>query len=127
MSKFRLSVDDSQGRARITLIDNRTNETVGVANISWPDYKDLLRDATHAVLRTIRASLKTALGTRIWQDANTIAAQEGTGDPEGEKAKRLLEDFGWNMKKIDTYADELARVTTQSLTNFVPEHGWCAP
>ncbi len=97
-TKWKLTVRDENGRARIHLLDGGA-QVVGVASVAWHEYEKLTRQLITLVLNASRDSENST-----------------------ELAMKKLAELGWTQETVDRYSDALARTIAQTLTGSLPEH-----
>ena len=116
MSRWKIKLQNKDGRARVALINRQSGVVAGVIDVSWIEYQEICRDLAGAALVAIRESVKVTLLTRLWQDAQRLA--EGSV----ELATQKLLGMGFNQETIDSYADELSNSSTQKLIDLMPRY-----
>lgn len=114
-TKWKLTVRDEAGRARIHLTDGSA-QVVGVASIAWHEYEKLTRLVIQHVLATSRETIKDHLGKMIWEDAQRVS------ENSSELAMKKIADLGLTQETFDRYGDALARMIAQSIASSLPEH-----
>jgi hypothetical protein len=113
MMRFKLTVKDVDGNARILLSDGTT--IIGIANLSWNAYSQLLKVGIQLLLGVARTSLSKTLATRLWRDAQRLS------EDSVELAKQKLATMGWTQEQIESYGDEQARAMMQDVVEMMPE------
>lgn len=114
-TKWKLTVKDENGRARIHLLDGGA-QVVGVASVAWHEYEKLTRQLIALVLNASRDTIRDHLGKMMWDDAQRVS------ENSTELAMKKLADLGWTQETVDRYSDALARTIAQTLAGSLPEH-----
>ncbi len=115
---MRLTVKDDRGNARLQLV-SPAREIIGIANMPWHEYEQLVRTVSRALLDTARESIAQVLAKRLWEDAQRLVP---LGEDSADAAQKKLLEFGWTQEIIDSYADELAKHVTKTMVSKLPEH-----
>jgi len=114
-TKWKMTVKDEDGRARIHLHDAQ-GQVVGVASVAWHEYEKLSRQIIQLVLTTSRSVINDCLGKMMWDDAQRVS------ENSTELAMKKLAELGWTQETVDRYSDALARMIAQTLAGSLPEH-----
>lgn len=114
MSRWRLTLHDDGGRAKLTLLDGES--PLGVLSLPWLSYRRLVVSILETITRETRSALAKSLGEKLWIDAQRI------WHDSPELAMQKLTEFGWTQSKVDEYADELMKHLLDRFTSFMPEH-----
>lgn len=112
MTRWRLSVRDDSGRARVTLWDG--SNAVGVINMSWADYKSAMLELVKSAMAQLNSILETHLGELVWRDAQTAA-----GNSTDEAMSRLA-SIGWTADTVRRAAKELTQHVAVKLLGRLP-------
>lgn len=113
MSRWKVTVKESSGRALITLRDR--NQTAGVVNISASDYESLCNSFMTGFIKIAKTKLVAKLNEKLWQDAQRRC------DEDAEAAMKMLTAWGWNSESINRLADEMVIKLAEELISNMPE------
>lgn len=122
-SRWRLTVTDHGGRARVSLLDSRS-VPIGVVNLSWADYESLVQGAVGLVVGVVGEVLRIKIGQLLWRDAQRDEVWRDISAPgsTAEAAKDHLVAEGWTTERISRLAGELSAYVADALIRRLPRH-----
>jgi hypothetical protein len=113
VSRWRLAVRESSGRAIVTLLDGDKN--AGVINVSLQDYESLCRTIMSAFTKTTSATLAKFMNDRLWADAQRACREDV------EEAMRRLLEFGWTPEYLKKFVLEMTITLAGEILSVLPE------
>ncbi len=122
---WKIKLKTESGRAKLMLLrygESGSIKLVGVAEMSWSEYHELIREIAGVAVGGLREVISRALGERLWRDAlRTALDRAGISDQPAELAKARLIEFGWDQSTIFAYADEIAVSAAQGVIDKLPK------